>query len=143
MVFLLLWCLSNPLCLFQILKILKDKIVVGHAIHHDFQALKYFHPKDRTRDTSQSPVLKKRAGLPVRANVSLKNLARHLLHKKIQVSTMNPEMRNSPGLSMNLCGQLRPPTSMCVLCEVEMNLIHPVLLERNMLGEERTSQADH
>ncbi|XP_019136263.1 apoptosis-enhancing nuclease isoform X2 [Corvus cornix cornix] len=69
----------------EILKILKDKIVVGHAIHNDFQALKYFHPKDRTRDTSQIPALKKRAGLPVRANVSLKNLARHLLHKKIQV----------------------------------------------------------
>ncbi|KFP82421.1 Apoptosis-enhancing nuclease, partial [Acanthisitta chloris] len=70
----------------EILKILKDKIVVGHAIHNDFQALKYFHPKDRTRDTSQIPMLKQRAGLPVRANVSLKNLARHLLHKKIQVS---------------------------------------------------------
>ncbi|NWU81312.1 AEN nuclease, partial [Onychorhynchus coronatus] len=69
----------------EILKILKDKIVVGHAIHNDFQALKYFHPKDRTRDTSQIPLLKQRAGLPVRANVSLKNLARQLLHKRIQV----------------------------------------------------------
>ncbi|XP_065703626.1 apoptosis-enhancing nuclease [Patagioenas fasciata] len=69
----------------EILKILKDKIVVGHAIHNDFQALKYFHPKDRTRDTSQIPMLKQRAGLPVRASVSLKSLARHLLRKKIQV----------------------------------------------------------
>ncbi|NXE25590.1 AEN nuclease, partial [Ardeotis kori] len=69
----------------EILKILKDKIVVGHAIHNDFQALKYFHPKDRTRDTSQIPMLKQRAGLPGRASVSLKNLARHLLQKKIQV----------------------------------------------------------
>ncbi|NWR85037.1 AEN nuclease, partial [Furnarius figulus] len=69
----------------EILKILKDKIVVGHAIHNDFQALKYFHPKDRTRDTSQIPVLKQRAGLPVRATVSLKNLAMQLLNKKIQV----------------------------------------------------------
>ncbi|KAM6059439.1 apoptosis-enhancing nuclease [Theristicus caerulescens] len=69
----------------EILKILKDKIVVGHAIHNDFQALKYFHPKDRTRDTSQIPMLKQRAGLPVRASVSLKSLARHLLQKKIQV----------------------------------------------------------
>ncbi|NXW03076.1 AEN nuclease, partial [Fregetta grallaria] len=68
----------------EILKILKDKIVVGHAIHNDFQALKYFHPKDRTRDTSRIPVLNQRAGLPVRANVSLKSLARHLLRKKIQ-----------------------------------------------------------
>ncbi|NXL42325.1 AEN nuclease, partial [Podilymbus podiceps] len=69
----------------EILKILKDKIVVGHAIHNDFQALKYFHPKDRTRDTSQIPVLNQRAGLPFRARVSLKSLARHLLQKKIQV----------------------------------------------------------
>lgn len=63
--------------------------MVGHAIHNDFQALKYFHPKDRTRDTSQIPMLKQRAGLPVRASVSLKSLARHLLRKKIQVSTRN------------------------------------------------------
>ncbi|NXX85937.1 AEN nuclease, partial [Urocolius indicus] len=69
----------------EILKILKDKIVVGHAIHHDFQALKYFHPKDRTRDTSRIPMLNQRAGLPSRASVSLKSLAGHLLHKKIQV----------------------------------------------------------
>ncbi|NXW63305.1 AEN nuclease, partial [Eurystomus gularis] len=69
----------------EILKILKDKIVVGHAIHNDFQALKYFHPKDRTRDTSQIPVLKQKAGLPGRASVSLKNLAKHLLQKNIQV----------------------------------------------------------
>lgn len=117
--------------------------MVGHAIHHDFQALKYFHPKERTRDTSQSPVLKKRAGLPVRANVSLKNLARYLLHKKIQVSTRNPEMGNNPGLAMNLCSQLGPPISICVVCEVVMSLIHPVLLAINKLGEQRTSQADH
>ncbi|NXD14948.1 AEN nuclease, partial [Nothocercus nigrocapillus] len=69
----------------EILKILKDKIVVGHAIHNDFQALKYFHPKDRTRDTSRIPLLNQKAGIPVKANASLKSLAKHLLHKKIQV----------------------------------------------------------
>ncbi|XP_069722923.1 apoptosis-enhancing nuclease [Phaenicophaeus curvirostris] len=69
----------------EILKILKDKIVVGHAIHNDFQALKYFHPKDRTRDTSHIPMLNQKAGLPSKASVSLKSLARHLLQKKIQV----------------------------------------------------------
>ncbi|XP_068551864.1 apoptosis-enhancing nuclease isoform X3 [Anas acuta] len=69
----------------EILKILKDKIVVGHAIHNDFQALKYFHPKDRTRDTSRIPLLNQKAGLPLKASASLKSLAKHLLHKKIQV----------------------------------------------------------
>lgn len=69
--------------------------MVGHAIHNDFQALKYFHPKDRTRDTSQIPVLKQRVGLPVKASVSLKSLARHLLQKKIQVSARSPEKGNS------------------------------------------------
>nr|XP_009679876.1 PREDICTED: apoptosis-enhancing nuclease {ECO:0000250/UniProtKB:Q8WTP8}-like [Struthio camelus australis] len=69
----------------EILKILKDKIVVGHAIHNDFQALKYFHPKDRTRDTSRIPLLNQKAGFPVKVSASLKSLAKHLLHKKIQV----------------------------------------------------------
>ncbi|XP_062439621.1 apoptosis-enhancing nuclease [Rhea pennata] len=69
----------------EILKILKDKIVVGHAIHNDFQALKYFHPKDKTRDTSRIPLLNQKAGFPVKVNASLKSLAKHLLHKKIQI----------------------------------------------------------
>ncbi|XP_025977130.2 apoptosis-enhancing nuclease isoform X1 [Dromaius novaehollandiae] len=69
----------------EILKILKDKIVVGHAIHNDFQALKYFHPKDRTRDTSRIPLLNQKAGFPVKVSASLKSLAKHLLHKKIQI----------------------------------------------------------
>ncbi|NXC42999.1 AEN nuclease, partial [Penelope pileata] len=69
----------------EILKILKDKIVVGHAVHNDFLALKYFHPRDRTRDTSRIPLLNQHAGLPAGASTSLKSLARLLLQKKIQV----------------------------------------------------------
>lgn len=64
--------------------------MVGHAIHNDFQALKYFHPKERTRDTSRIPLLNQRAGLPPGANASLKSLARHLLQKKIQVNPTDP-----------------------------------------------------
>lgn len=52
-------------------------------------------------------------------------------------------VRNSFGLSMNLCGQFGHPTSVCVVCEVEMNLVHPVLLPVNNLEEPRASQADH
>uniref|UniRef100_UPI00398F5234 apoptosis-enhancing nuclease-like n=1 Tax=Pristiophorus japonicus TaxID=55135 RepID=UPI00398F5234 len=69
----------------EILKILKGKIVVGHALHNDFKALKYFHPKSQTRDTSKIPMLKRKAGFPERESVSLKNLAKRLLHKNIQV----------------------------------------------------------
>ncbi|XP_061450964.1 apoptosis-enhancing nuclease [Rhineura floridana] len=69
----------------EILQILRDKIVVGHAIHNDFRALKYFHPQVWTRDTSRSPLLRKKVGLPMKASVSLKSLASQLLHKNIQV----------------------------------------------------------
>ncbi|KAJ7311101.1 hypothetical protein JRQ81_006700 [Phrynocephalus forsythii] len=68
----------------EILQILRDKIVVGHAVHNDFRALKYFHPPAWTRDTSQCPLLNERMGLRAKASVSLKNLARLLLQKKIQ-----------------------------------------------------------
>lgn len=69
----------------QILKLLKGKVVVGHALRNDFQALKYVHPRSQTRDTTYVPSLLQQPGLHTRARVSLKDLALQLLHKKIQV----------------------------------------------------------
>ncbi|KAJ7307119.1 hypothetical protein JRQ81_009101 [Phrynocephalus forsythii] len=69
----------------EILKILSGKIVVGHAIHNDFKALKYFHPKSLTRDTSKIPLLNHKAGFPENEVASLKRLTKQLLHKDIQV----------------------------------------------------------
>lgn len=60
-------------------------MVVGHALHNDFQALKYVHPRSQTRDTTYVPNLLQRPGLHTRTRVSLKDLALQLLHKKIQV----------------------------------------------------------
>ncbi|XP_006178617.2 LOW QUALITY PROTEIN: apoptosis-enhancing nuclease [Camelus ferus] len=69
----------------EILKLLKGKVVVGHALHNDFQALKYVHPRGQTRDTTYVPNLLSQPGLHTRTRVSLKDLALQLLHKKIQV----------------------------------------------------------
>ncbi|XP_054550709.1 apoptosis-enhancing nuclease isoform X2 [Talpa occidentalis] len=69
----------------RILKLLKGKVVVGHALHNDFQALKYVHPRSHTRDTTHVPTLLSQPGTPARTRVSLKDLALQLLHKKIQV----------------------------------------------------------
>ncbi|XP_061462902.1 interferon-stimulated 20 kDa exonuclease-like 2 [Rhineura floridana] len=69
----------------EILKILSGKIVIGHAIHNDFKALKYFHPKSLTRDTSKIPLLNRKAGFPENEPASLKRLTRQLLHRDIQV----------------------------------------------------------
>uniref|UniRef100_A0A8B9FPQ0 Interferon stimulated exonuclease gene 20 like 2 n=1 Tax=Amazona collaria TaxID=241587 RepID=A0A8B9FPQ0_9PSIT len=70
----------------EILRILAGKLVVGHAIYNDFKALKYFHPQALTRDTSKMPLLNRKGGFPENATVSLKRLAKELLHKDIQVS---------------------------------------------------------
>ncbi|KAL6047401.1 hypothetical protein STEG23_010982 [Scotinomys teguina] len=69
----------------EILQLLKGKVVVGHALHNDFQALKYVHPRSQTRDTTYVPNLLSPSSSHTRARVSLKDLALHLLHKKIQV----------------------------------------------------------
>ncbi|KAM6037909.1 LOW QUALITY PROTEIN: interferon-stimulated 20 kDa exonuclease-like 2 [Theristicus caerulescens] len=69
----------------EILRILSGKIVVGHAIYNDFKALKYFHPKALTRDTSKIPLLNRKGGFPENAAISLKRLTKELLHKDIQV----------------------------------------------------------
>ncbi|XP_055452595.1 interferon-stimulated 20 kDa exonuclease-like 2 [Psammomys obesus] len=68
----------------QILKILSGKIVVGHAIHNDYKALQYFHPKSLTRDTSQIPLLNRKADCPENVTLSLKNLTKKLLSRDIQ-----------------------------------------------------------
>ncbi|XP_074090227.1 apoptosis-enhancing nuclease isoform X2 [Macrotis lagotis] len=70
----------------EILKLLKGKLVVGHALHNDFQALKYFHPRRQTRDTLSVPNLINQTRFPVRTqSSSLKNLALQLLNKRIQI----------------------------------------------------------
>ncbi|XP_062060891.1 apoptosis-enhancing nuclease isoform X1 [Lepus europaeus] len=69
----------------EILKLLKGKVVVGHALHNDFQALKYVHPRSQTRDTTYVPSLLSQPSLHARARVSLKDLALQLLHRRIQV----------------------------------------------------------
>lgn len=75
---------------FQILKLLAGKIVVGHAIHNDFKALQYFHPKSLTRDTSHIPALNRKADCPENATVSLKQLTKKLLNRDIQVVWPQP-----------------------------------------------------
>nr|KAF6396863.1 interferon stimulated exonuclease protein 20 like 2 [Rousettus aegyptiacus] len=69
----------------QILKILAGKVVVGHAVHNDFKALQYCHPKALTRDTSHIPLLNRKADCPENATVSLKRLTKKLLNRDIQV----------------------------------------------------------
>lgn len=79
---------SSSACSFQILKILKGKIVIGHAIHNDYKALQYFHPKSLTRDTSQIPLLNRKADCPENVTLSLKHLTKKLLHRDIQVTSL-------------------------------------------------------
>ncbi|XP_063276564.1 interferon-stimulated 20 kDa exonuclease-like 2 [Prinia subflava] len=69
----------------QVLRILAGKVVVGHAIHNDFKALRYTHPKALTRDTSQIPLLNRRGGFPENVAISLKRLTKALLNQDIQV----------------------------------------------------------
>lgn len=87
---------APPLFLFQILKILAGKIVVGHAIHNDFKALQYSHPKSLTRDTSHIPPLNRKAECPENATVSLKCLTKKLLNRDIQV--VSPQCSQARGL---------------------------------------------
>ncbi|NXG14114.1 I20L2 protein, partial [Grallaria varia] len=69
----------------EVLRILAGKVVVGHAIHNDFKALRYCHPKALTRDTSRIPLLNRRGGFPENVSISLKRLTKALLHQDIQV----------------------------------------------------------
>uniref|UniRef100_A0A8C3UCA1 Interferon stimulated exonuclease gene 20 like 2 n=1 Tax=Catharus ustulatus TaxID=91951 RepID=A0A8C3UCA1_CATUS len=74
----------------EVLRVLAGKVVVGHAIHNDFKALHYSHPKALTRDTSQIPLLNRRGGFPENVSISLKRLTKALLNQDIQVPWLEP-----------------------------------------------------
>lgn len=69
----------------QILKLLAGKVLIGHAIHNDFKALSYFHPKALIRDTSRIPLLNQKAGFAEKQVVSLKRLTKAIFDRDIQV----------------------------------------------------------
>ncbi|CAL8287723.1 unnamed protein product [Merluccius merluccius] len=69
----------------QVAKLLHGKVVVGHAVHHDFQSLAYVHPPSHTRDTQKIPLLNLKGGFEVQRTVSLKNMSKTILNHEIQV----------------------------------------------------------
>lgn len=67
----------------QVTNIIKDKIVVGHAIHNDFRVLCIPHPLHRLRDTASCKILREKAALPNNA-CALRKLTQVLLGRTIQ-----------------------------------------------------------
>jgi DNA polymerase III epsilon subunit-like protein len=67
----------------EVSEILKDRVLVGHAVHNDLKILYLDHPKKKLRDTQRCKLFRKLkpslGGLP-----SLKNLAQLLLGVSIQ-----------------------------------------------------------
>lgn len=68
----------------QIQKILEGKVVVGHSVYHDFEALDMLHPGHMVRDTSTARLLGRLAGFPRERCASLKILSKKLLNRDIQ-----------------------------------------------------------
>ncbi|KAM7415052.1 hypothetical protein PAMA_019738 [Pampus argenteus] len=69
----------------EVLRILEGKVVVGHSVYNDFEALDMLHPGHMVRDTSMTRFLSRLAGFPRERCPSLKILANKLLNRKIQV----------------------------------------------------------
>uniref|UniRef100_A0A8D3C308 Interferon stimulated exonuclease gene n=1 Tax=Scophthalmus maximus TaxID=52904 RepID=A0A8D3C308_SCOMX len=69
----------------EIISILEGKVIVGHSIYNDFDALDVLHPCHMVRDTSTARLLSRLAGFPGERCPALKILACKLLNRRIQV----------------------------------------------------------
>ncbi|TSK28093.1 Apoptosis-enhancing nuclease [Bagarius yarrelli] len=78
--------LSYKIARKEILQIIKGKVIIGHALHHDFAVLRIKLPRHMIRDTSFSPLLRKLYG-PATRCISLKKLTSTLLNRSIQVDS--------------------------------------------------------
>ena len=65
----------------DVANLLNDKILIGHAVHHDLDALLLGHPKRDIRDTSKHPAFRQ---ISNGRTPGLKRLARELLGVDIQ-----------------------------------------------------------
>ena len=70
----------------KVKRLIKKRILVGHALQFDLKVLKLRHPPDLIRDTSKHIPLRALAGFPRNSTPSLKRLSRQLLKWDIQVN---------------------------------------------------------
>lgn len=68
----------------DVAKLIGDRILVGHAVHHDLDSLFLSHPKSMTRDTSLYPPFRQ---IALGKTPSLKKLTLHYLKMDIQNSS--------------------------------------------------------
>ncbi len=73
-------------CQSEVAKIIVDKIIVGHALKHDFKVLLLNHPHHMIRDTATYKPLKQHNQRPR----SLKSLSKEFLGRDIQQGKHNP-----------------------------------------------------
>ncbi|KAM6937015.1 interferon-stimulated gene 20 kDa protein [Xenentodon cancila] len=71
----------------EVLRILEGKVVVGHSVYNDFEALAVVHPGHMVRDTCMTRLLSRLAGFPRQRFSSLRLLAGKLLKRSIQAGT--------------------------------------------------------
>lgn len=89
------------ICREQVAGILKEKVLVGHALHNDLQALLLQHPKEDIRDTAKYRPFQRVAGTKWRPR-KLRDLVKQHLQKDIQVAGESHDSVEDASSAMDL-----------------------------------------
>lgn len=80
----MLRAISMPQARKEVIAILRNKVIVGHALKSDFEVLQINLPSTLRRDTAKYRWLRQVANIHINVTPSLKTLAMNILHKNIQ-----------------------------------------------------------
>lgn len=121
----------------NVLHVIRDKILVGHALENDLACLKIDHPQHLIRDTAYYAPFQRQNYQGQLVPRKLKELAAEKLGQKIQDPSRAHDPHEDAMAALNLYKQHRPRWEACITAQVQKELKQQRRLQRAQFQQQQ------